>query len=337
MEPAGARLVIHLEATVIQVVPLTADVITLGREPDNSVALAHPLVPRHHAEVRFSEEGVVLTDLGSSNGTYLGETRILPHQPQLLTAGATFEIRPFTIQYDAPLELRHDDILEPLVLEEVSQEAVTPQIPPAEAGPRLPVPIIPEEIVAPPALPVEPPVALVPAMPPRVSHPALLPPTHQSSYVHDLPVIFHDSDFLGRYLLLFESIWEPLEQRQDDIAVYFDPRSCPAAFLPWLCRWFGLPFDAHWPEGRVRDVLANAVNLYSWRGTRYGLEEIIKVCTGITVQVTQLPEEPFVIHVAVPRLARHDPNREIVEYLVQTHKPAHVGYTMNFAGDPIRS
>ncbi len=51
-----------------------------------------------------------------------------------------------------------------------------------------------------------------------------------SRYLADLPVIYHDEQgFLARYLKIFESIWEPFEWRQDQIALYFDPRTCPVA------------------------------------------------------------------------------------------------------------
>ena len=56
----------------------------------------------------------------------------------------------------------------------------------------------------------------------------LLPTQHAPSrYLGYLPIIFHDTDFLRRYLLIFESIWEPLENRETHIDMYVDPRTAP--------------------------------------------------------------------------------------------------------------
>lgn len=44
-------------------------------------------VSRKHALVRTSDEGVVLVDLGSTNGTRVNDRRLLPERPHLLTNG----------------------------------------------------------------------------------------------------------------------------------------------------------------------------------------------------------------------------------------------------------
>ena len=68
--------------------PLDAEVIRLGRERARTVAIDDPQVSRHHAEITCSEEREavatgdlrraaqtwVITDLGSTNGTYVNET-----------------------------------------------------------------------------------------------------------------------------------------------------------------------------------------------------------------------------------------------------------------------
>ncbi|WP_203920471.1 ATP-binding cassette domain-containing protein [Rugosimonospora africana] len=64
--------------------------ITIGRGPSNDIALKELLVSRRHAEVRRSETGYVVVDLGSSNGTYLNGQQVsrAPLQPgDLLSIG----------------------------------------------------------------------------------------------------------------------------------------------------------------------------------------------------------------------------------------------------------
>lgn len=48
----------------------------IGRAQDAELRLSHPTVSRWHAEIEVLESGVVVTDLGSTNGVWLGNRRI---------------------------------------------------------------------------------------------------------------------------------------------------------------------------------------------------------------------------------------------------------------------
>jgi len=43
---------------------------------------------RRHAMIRRTEHGYEVTDLSSSNGTWLNDERLIPHKPYLLTSGS---------------------------------------------------------------------------------------------------------------------------------------------------------------------------------------------------------------------------------------------------------
>jgi DNA-binding winged helix-turn-helix (wHTH) protein len=62
----------------------------IGRDPGAAVCLDDPSVSRRHARVVVSETGVTLEDLGSKNGTHLGETRV--GAPLPLSDGDTVRI-----------------------------------------------------------------------------------------------------------------------------------------------------------------------------------------------------------------------------------------------------
>ena len=66
---------------------------TIGRAPDNTLVLDDPLISKHHARIDVSANGMVVTDLGSTNGIYVGGQRV-PQvqvtQPVLLGLGSTF-------------------------------------------------------------------------------------------------------------------------------------------------------------------------------------------------------------------------------------------------------
>ncbi len=352
----------------MQSVPLTMDLLTIGRLPDNGLVLADQAVSRHHAELRRVPSGFVLTDLGSSNGTIVGGTRLPTNQPHLLTGGAVIEVGPFTLVYQAPPPPPPP---EPPPVDATIDEGVGPEVPP-EIPPEVPVevsppeepravepepplvvaesvePAVSAEVVAPPAeaeaesaepepaAPEPEPMAAEPQPPPpppRPTYPRPLAEGPGSRYLRYLPIIYHDNEFLGRYLMIMESIWEPLEQRQDHVDMYFDPWTCPERLIAWLASWLSLSLNEHWPEERRRRLLSEAMDLYRWRGTRYGLTRMIEICTGLTPEIAEAPDsgdgaQPNVFHVSLTVPRGSGVTRELVESLIQTHKPAHAGYVL---------
>lgn len=83
-----------------QVVTLTEDTITLGRDDGCDVVLAQSAVSRNHA--RISREGRLffLEDLGSSFGTLLNGSKIKKNEKQLLRNGDTIAIAQFDVVFD---------------------------------------------------------------------------------------------------------------------------------------------------------------------------------------------------------------------------------------------
>ncbi|WFE42061.1 FHA domain-containing protein [Micromonospora sp. WMMD998] len=53
----------------------------IGRAPEADVVLADAHLSRRHASVQATGEGVLLTDLGSTNGTWLNDTRVVGSVP----------------------------------------------------------------------------------------------------------------------------------------------------------------------------------------------------------------------------------------------------------------
>jgi phage tail-like protein len=149
-----------------------------------------------------------------------------------------------------------------------------------------------------------------------------------SSYLQYLPTIFQNNEFLRHYLGIFEAIWEPLERRQDHIAMYFDPQTCPASMLLWFAGWFGLTLDPHWLEEHQRSLLFETIGLYRWRGTKYGLARMIEVCTGLKPDITDMPGEPFVFRIRVNLPDRDATMLNYLDELIRVHKPAHTGYLL---------
>jgi pSer/pThr/pTyr-binding forkhead associated (FHA) protein len=55
---------------------LTQNIQTIGRLDDNDIIIPHPSLSGHHAELSTNGQDYTLTDLGSTNGTYVNEERI---------------------------------------------------------------------------------------------------------------------------------------------------------------------------------------------------------------------------------------------------------------------
>ena len=59
-----------------QRLPLGQQPTTLGRAPDNMICLKDPSVSSHHSRIDFYQGKFFLSDLQSSNGTYVNNARI---------------------------------------------------------------------------------------------------------------------------------------------------------------------------------------------------------------------------------------------------------------------
>ncbi|MEO6527551.1 MAG: phage tail protein [Gemmatimonadaceae bacterium] len=287
-------LVASLEGTELQRLEVTTTTLTIGRLPENALVLRDQAVSRRHAELRLDQGQPMLADVGSGSGTFLRGVRLLPGQPVLFEPGAEVRVGPY-------------------VLSLLSETTIVP-------------PVLPPVYAPPGGVPVAPDLDELPAVVSRPTWPAPLPTTDRSRYLQHLPSIYQDTDFLGRMLLIYEAIWEPLEQRQEHIAMYFSPVTCPAQMLAWMAEWLNLELDAHWPERRRRELLREAMQLYWWRGTRYGLTRMLEICTDQPVKITEDPDKPFVFRIAIP--THTDVSRDFIERLVRAHKPAHVGYVL---------
>jgi phage tail-like protein len=106
-------------------------------------------------------------------------------------------------------------------------------------------------------------------------------------YVQYLPAIYEDDDLMGRFLMLFESFWAPIEGQIDSLPFYLDPRTTPSEFLPWLASWLDLVLDERWPEQKRRQLIRSAASLYRKRGTRQGLLEYLQIYTGQRAEIVE--------------------------------------------------
>ena len=64
---------------------------TIGRGVDNEITLSQPLISRQHCQLLESNGRIIVRDLGSTNGTFIGSERVERDRPlnpgELLTVG----------------------------------------------------------------------------------------------------------------------------------------------------------------------------------------------------------------------------------------------------------
>ena len=75
MEEEGLKLIISEQGKEWEY-PIKEFPITIGRGPDNVIVLADPKASRRHCVIEKSDEGVIIRDLGSRNGTTVNGSRI---------------------------------------------------------------------------------------------------------------------------------------------------------------------------------------------------------------------------------------------------------------------
>ncbi len=77
-------------------VELEGQTITIGRDDDNTIVLPKENVSRHHAQIYLKGSSYFLRDLGSTNGTFLDQSKIAGEMP--IAPGNTIQIGSFNLE-----------------------------------------------------------------------------------------------------------------------------------------------------------------------------------------------------------------------------------------------
>jgi len=204
---------------------------------------------------------------------------------------------------------------------------------------------------------------------------------HVSSYLRHLPAVLREGPFLGRFLLAFEAVLtgidpevvpkgaelDPyrklvgLERLLDGIHHFFDPMQTEPEFLPWLAQWVATSLRDDWSEATKRSFIANIVPLYRERGTRGGMEKVLRL-SGDEAQVVDFNDgqhedievkyfgsgpKPAHFFGVIVTIAERDPTElqrrlRRVQAIIEREKPAHTYYglrilfpAMRINNDPV--
>lgn len=94
----AGKLVVRKSGELLCEFLLESDIVTIGRDKHNTLTIPSLYVSRHHALVTRGEAGVLVQDLGSTNGTVVNGRRI---QTQMLEGGDAIVLGDCRIEYVA--------------------------------------------------------------------------------------------------------------------------------------------------------------------------------------------------------------------------------------------
>lgn len=319
----------------------------IGRNPGNEIVLLDAQVSQWHAEITCEQQGenwrVRIKDTDSTNGTILNSEPLRPQLPAVIRNPITgnpvdsrIQIASYTINVQLfgalPREMERD---RPEGAEAQSDHRLYPY---PYAG-EVPFGLSPYSRRLLPYLPdlyqPSPEALLIMARHNEIANRTTHQPADQSA-----------ETFLVRFLALFESVLLPLESVADHFDLYLDPKSAPREFLPWLERWYDLPFFARLTEAQQQEVqlalsleqrralLRQAHDLFARKGTGHGLLQLLKIfCRPpseeppeISIEDEETDEDHFIVNI-LP-LPTHL-SRETLAALIEAYKPVHTTYELN--------
>lgn len=160
-----------------------------------------------------------------------------------------------------------------------------------------------------------------------------------------LPEIYRSEEdsFLERYLAVFQSIYEDMEEKIENNAQNYSAKNASYEFLKWLSSWYCTSQPQLWNEEQLRYLVENAAQIYKNIGTKKIIQELTQLYLGEKVEVIEyyqndkdeiakkynIPKEklfvdPFVFTVVINSSAITSAAYENLKKIIDSCKPAHM-------------
>jgi pSer/pThr/pTyr-binding forkhead associated (FHA) protein len=75
-----ARLILMFNKQVVKEYPLDREGVTIGRNEDNTIVVDNLAVSGYHARIDLAGKDHILTDLQSTNGTFVNDKKVVSHK-----------------------------------------------------------------------------------------------------------------------------------------------------------------------------------------------------------------------------------------------------------------
>ncbi|HIY38360.1 MAG TPA: hypothetical protein H9835_04350 [Candidatus Agathobaculum merdigallinarum] len=170
--------------------------------------------------------------------------------------------------------------------------------------------------------------------------------TPGDNFLQTFPEVYRrNGEFLHRYLSVFSSLYNDLQEEIDSLPALFDLDTAPAALLPEFARWIGLEMDGGFlNEDQCRRLIRSGFRLLSRKGTRAAIEEAIHLLVEEPVYILervgaegcreQGREEPFAFTVLIARQSDEQLHTKLL-YLINQFRPIRTRVSIVFLGDCI--
>ena len=166
-----------------------------------------------------------------------------------------------------------------------------------------------------------------------------------------LPEVFqrtwHQGNVLQGYLAAMVGLISPVEKVLDDLNTYFNPRMSEEKFVILLSRWvdmetfleegrihYGAESDRNKMKeradkklstglGRLRELVAHAIELARMRGTIKGMTRFLEIATGCRgFKIKEQTSSPFHIEIIAPAASAN--HHSLINRIIEREKPAYV-------------
>ena len=158
--------------------------------------------------------------------------------------------------------------------------------------------------------------------------------------VNQLPVVYLEHDFLGRFLGALDEVLAPVLLMLDNFTAHLEPGTAPVDLLGWVGGWVAVTPSPDQPLDLRRELVATAMRRHRQRGTAGGLADLVRQESGVRPEVAEtggvswttdpgeVPPRPSRAGVTV-RVRVPDPggfDRDHLVRLVGAEVPAHIAY-----------
>lgn len=264
-----------------------------GRGSDNSLVLNHREISRQHMRIVWREDDAYLVeDLNSSNGVFLNESRITSRLPQELSVGDTVRLGPFILTLEklvfSQRVIRRVPVNDDGDYDEVSESLLEGQ-----------------SIIHPPGIPRD-----------------------ASTWLKYLPSIYSDDEFVGRFLLIFESMMAPITWHIDNFDLYLSPNVAGGEWLQWMASWFDVLLVPELPIARQRTILEQMGWLFLRRGTVSGIQRLLELYFGVSVEIIEDQLCHFIVRLPFSETDPLLSSETLIRRLIDAQCPSFAAYRL---------
>jgi phage tail-like protein len=151
-----------------------------------------------------------------------------------------------------------------------------------------------------------------------------------SSYLDYLPAIYREhpraAQELRQILAPYEALLDDIDETLDSMPDRIRPNTASEEWTDYLLSWLGFPPLGELPVRARRGLLAQAPEILDYRGTKAGLERVLKIVTDGGATVTDSSDEPvgWFLGTGTPASAGAGPSRLGVDTVALDQRPQQV-------------